>query len=529
LALGVFKVNAFGVAVDPERVAVYIRWSTDEQSEGTTLEVQRESCEHYLLAQGWKLREELIFVDEGYSGGTLERPGLDALRKAVRAGRVSCVVVFKLDRLSRSVIDTVNLVLQEWEGLAFVKSTREPVDTTTSAGKMFFYMLASYAEWERSVIKERTMSGKVKRAQQGKNPGFVAPYGYARGEKPGEWVVEPAEAAVVRRIFEEYVSGRGIHAIAAGLYASGVRPRRSARWHATTISQMLANVAYTGVLEYGRTTVAPKPVQEAIGKQRMTFDEPRYARVEGALPVIIPPEMFERAQRIHAGKAVVQGKRSLSADFLLTGIVRCACGGTLRGDTRAGRGRRYYRCCNTVASRPTPCKAGMISAPELEDAVVAEIRRAFDPVNRAAYVADWEAQTREAVQRAEADLAYVRTALATLCARRQRLDADYDAGDLPAKLYAQRVERLEEDEAQLKESERQALERLEELRQAAFDATEFDALAAKVDAWEHLSAEERKQVVRLAVASCVAFRQPGGGVPPEVSVTLWRASAGVAG
>jgi site-specific DNA recombinase len=527
LALGVFKVNAYGVTVDPERVAVYIRWSTDEQSEGTTLEVQSESCEHYLLAQGWKLREELVFVDEGYSGGSLERPGLSALRKAVKAGRVSCVVVFKLDRLSRSVIDTVNLVLQEWDGLCYVKSTREPVDTTTSAGKMFFYMLASYAEWERSVIKERTMSGKIKRAQQGKNPGFSAPYGYARGDKPGEWVVEPSEAAVVRRVFEEYVTGMGIHSIAAGLHAARIKPRRSSRWYPTTIANMLSNVAYTGVLEYGRTTVAPKALREQVGKMRIDFDEPRYARVEGALPVIISPELFERAQRVHESKAAVQGKRSLSAEFLLAGIARCTCGGTLRGDTRSEKGHRYYRCGNREASHPTPCKAGMIPAPELEAAVVEEIRKAFDPANRASFLGDWEAQTRESVERAEADLGFVRSTLASLAARRQRLDADYDAGDLPAKLYTQRIERLEEEEERLLTSEQEALERLEQLRKATFDGAEFDALATKVDAWEHLSPEEQKQVLRLAVASCTAYRSPVIGRPserpaPEVSVTIWR-------
>lgn len=509
------------MTVDPDRVAIYIRWSTDEQSEGTTLAVQRESCEHYLLAQGWKLREELIYVDDGYSGGSMERPGLDALRKAIRQGKVTCVVVFKLDRLSRSVIDTVNLVLQEWEGLCYIKSTREPVDTTTSAGKMFFYMLASYAEWERSVIRERTMSGKIKRAQQGKNPGYTAPYGYARGERPGEWVINEGEAAVVQRVFAEYVAGKGIHAIAEGLYKSGVRPRRSDRWHATTIAQMLGNVSYTGVLEYGRTAVAPRAVRESTGKSRVSFEEPRYARIEGALPVIISADLFERAQRVHASKAAVRGRRSLSSDFLLSGVVRCACGGTLRGDTRSGRGHRYYRCTNAAASRPTPCKAGMISAPLLEDAVVAEIRKAFDPAQRGAFLAAWEARAREGIERAEAEAGQVRAALAALGARRQRLDGDYDAGDLPAKLYAARVERLEEEEERLRQAEREVMERLAQLRQAGVDGAEFDTLAARVDAWVHLSAEEQKQVVRFAVASCVAYRA-GGGQPVELSVTIWR-------
>ncbi|HWI66646.1 MAG TPA: recombinase family protein, partial [Symbiobacteriaceae bacterium] len=266
----------YGLAVDPGRVAVYIRWSTDEQTEGTTLAVQREACEHYVRAQGWQFRDDLVYVDDGYSGGSLDRPGLAALRRAVQEGRVTCVVVFKLDRLSRSVLDTVSLVLQEWEGLCYIKSTREPVDTTSPAGKMFFYMLASYAEWERSVIRERTMSGKVKRAQQGKNPGGIAPYGYVRGDRPGEVVVHEGEAGVVRRIFASYAAGHGLHQIAAALNREGVKPRRSTRWFPTTVAQMLANPMYLGVREYGRTTLVPPNMRKSVGKRRVAFDEPRY-------------------------------------------------------------------------------------------------------------------------------------------------------------------------------------------------------------------------------------------------------------
>jgi site-specific DNA recombinase len=102
--------------IDPDKVAIYIRWSTDDQSDGTTLEVQQEGCKHYLLSQGWVVNEDLIFVDDGWSGGNLERPAMTRMRTLVRAGKVDCVVVFKLDRLSRSVIDMVNLVLEEWDG-----------------------------------------------------------------------------------------------------------------------------------------------------------------------------------------------------------------------------------------------------------------------------------------------------------------------------------------------------------------------------------------------------------------------------
>ncbi|HLN60111.1 MAG TPA: recombinase family protein, partial [Symbiobacteriaceae bacterium] len=111
---------ASGNDIDPRKAAIYIRWSTDDQGDGTTLEVQRRNCEMYVQSQGWHINPDLIFVDEGWSGGNLDRPGLNRLRAMVRKGAIDVVVVFKLDRLSRNVLDTVNLVLDEWEGHCYL-------------------------------------------------------------------------------------------------------------------------------------------------------------------------------------------------------------------------------------------------------------------------------------------------------------------------------------------------------------------------------------------------------------------------
>jgi site-specific DNA recombinase len=116
------------VQIDADRVAVYIRWSTEEQGEGTTLTIQTEACRFFVQSQGWRFREELVFVDDGWSGGSLDRPGLNRLRQAVAEGAVGCVVVYKLDRLSRSVPDLVRLIFEEWDGCCFVRSAREPVE-----------------------------------------------------------------------------------------------------------------------------------------------------------------------------------------------------------------------------------------------------------------------------------------------------------------------------------------------------------------------------------------------------------------
>lgn len=109
-------------------------------------------------------------------------------------------------------------------------------------------MLASYAEWERSTIRERTLSGKIKRAQQGRNPGFTPPYGYRKGAAPGEWVVDEDEAVIVRRVFREYTAGKGTNSIAKGLNADGIKPRRAASFNGMRLLRLIRNRLYLGLL-----------------------------------------------------------------------------------------------------------------------------------------------------------------------------------------------------------------------------------------------------------------------------------------
>ncbi|HWI65609.1 MAG TPA: recombinase family protein, partial [Symbiobacteriaceae bacterium] len=127
--------------VREDRVALYVRWSTDDQSEGTTLQVQLEGCRHFALSQGWTPQAELTFIDDGYSGATLDRPALRRLRDLVARGEIDCVIVFKVDRLSRNIVDAVDLVLGEWRDTCYFKSAREPIDSSTDLGRMIFSVL----------------------------------------------------------------------------------------------------------------------------------------------------------------------------------------------------------------------------------------------------------------------------------------------------------------------------------------------------------------------------------------------------
>lgn len=369
--------------VRPDAVAIYIRWSTDEQTEGTTLQTQKERCSLYLLSQGWQVNEALIFVDEGFSGGSLNRPALTRLRAAVAEGRVDCVVSYAMDRLSRSVADTVQLVQGEWAGKCVYRSASQPISTEDGnpTGQLIFNILASFAEFERALIRERTHSGLVRRARQGMYPGTrVPPFGYRRDGK-GQLAIEPDAAAVVRRIFAMAVegpAGQGPTLIARALMAEGIASPTGGNWWAHQIRAILTNPVYRGDLIYGRRRVNPAARRNPAAPRRLTGGKP-LAVVAGAVPALVDRAAWDRAQQLFADRARAQTRKGLQAKnrSLLAGIARCRCGGPLSLFYGRG-GQRYYRCSrHCLSAGGCGANPGVVRADEVEEAVAQAVRDRF--------------------------------------------------------------------------------------------------------------------------------------------------------
>ncbi|HWI65057.1 MAG TPA: recombinase family protein [Symbiobacteriaceae bacterium] len=493
------------------QVAIYIRWSTEDQGEGTTLEVQREACRAYIRSQGWELRDDLTFIDEGFSGGTLERPGLTRLRAAVQAGQAECVVVYKLDRLSRSVVDMVRLVLDEWDGRCHVKSAREPIDTLSHTGRLFFYQLMSFAEWERSVIRERTFAGKLRRAQEGKNPGITAAYGYRLGPD-GLPAVQANEARVVQLIFRLYLSGMGCTQIARHLAGLGHPSPAGRRWGSGQISRLLANPVYVGTLVYGKQTTSRG--------RKVRSERPHVVR-EGALPAIIDQATFAavqqlKAQRPGVGRAQGSG-RSLSSQSLLAGLLRCPCGHAYCGNGGAGaRAKyRYYYCAGAQAGGPEACRAGRIRQDELDGLVAAALlehvaqdqhlaHRVGAELNRAL------AEARAAAQAAERDLARA-------LEKEGRLKAMLLDGKLTAEEYRELRGDLSKQVSALRGRLEAAVVRCRDA-----EAVQVRGDLSAVTEWESLALQERKRLVRQFISQVTAFRDRTAG---SLELTIaWRFS-----
>ena len=533
-----------GKEIAPDRVAIYIRWSTDDQASGTTLEVQREGCEHYLQSQGWRVTEDLIFVDDGFSGGTLDRPAMRRLRERVRAGDVDCVVVLKIDRLSRNIVDAVELVLREWADRCYLKSAREPIDTTADLGRMIFGILAMFADFERATIRERTQTGKVRRIAEGKQMHAEPAFGYMLDPaNKGQWLEHPGESPLVRRIFRQACDGGSANAICRELNGEGVRTRAGKEWSIRGVLWVLHNRTYIGEVVYGRTSLRPmEGSSEATasvanatlagvrGKKRLvrvTHETPKVDRPTDAVPALIDRETFDLAQtrlRANQWQRKSTGSRALASPHLLVGVAECPCGSALvhkvqQGERNRLKGKEYrhYICAR---SRQGTCSLnGHIPAAAAEQMVEYHFLNLFGMKNqreerfhpRMAATADDHAST-------VASLRAVELEVRELEEDDQRLLRDARKGKIRIDDLRALRESAERDRVQLTARLQALQQRLQELdgTTVTLRAT-LQALDA-VDRWSSLSAPEQRQLLRMVLGRRVVLCKPKGKA--DISIEL---------
>ena len=209
------------------RCAIYTRVSSDQRLEQdfNSLDAQREAAEAYIKSQaheGWRLRRDR-YDDGGFSGGSMERPALSRLLADIRETRIDVVVVYKVDRLTRSLADFAKLVeLFDSQNVSFVSVTQS-FNTTSSMGRLTLNVLLSFAQFEREVTGERIRDKIAASKRKGLWMGGVVPMGYRVEDR--KLILDEEEAATVRRIFERYLALRSISKLQAELRRDGVRTR----------------------------------------------------------------------------------------------------------------------------------------------------------------------------------------------------------------------------------------------------------------------------------------------------------------
>jgi site-specific DNA recombinase len=509
-------------------VAVYIRWSTEDQGQGTTLEVQLEACRQYCDRQGWFVHDEMFFIDEGYSGGSLLRPALTRLRKLVGSGQVGTVLVYRLDRLSRNLADATNLVDKEFKNKAVVRSATEEVQPEADEGWLNYSFRAAFADYERRVIRQRTMSGRTRRAQEGRKAHGKIPFGWRQTNKPGFLEVHPEHAEVVREFFKRCVyENSGCPALSRWANALGIPSPEDNKWHQSVIRRLLQNPIYGGRIVFGQWKQFKQNAAEpGPWRQRRT----PMVDVEAdphCLPPIIERELWEMAQRaIQArGEHAVRG-RAVSNPHLLSGILYCRCGSKM-GPKTAGKTQRrivgmvYYRCYRDEEVEPCPFQSGYLEASMLEARIEAELLSHLDSDVMRLGLADrlkerehnetglLTAELRRVEQelrKLELELAYVdkqfrREEVTITEARRLRAGIDLEATQLRA--------RQDEITAQMSQDET-----------AELDHRLLVAQLDLVSKWDRLTVLEKKQVMANFIKGIEAYRPRNGG---EADVTIdWR-------
>lgn len=322
----------------------YARVSTENQIENYSIDEQTERIQAYCAAKGWALAH--TYIDRGYSGGNTDRPGLQKLLETVRKHEASAVVVYKLDRLSRSQKDTLTLIEDELlaNGTDFI-SINENFDTSSPFGRAMIGILSVFAQLEKDQITERFTMGRIGRSKAGYYHGGPTPptgYDYINGQL----IVNPAEERKIHQVFDMFASGLSINTVYQRMLAE--YPREN--WSATKVAGILRNSAYIGKVKFAGV------------------------EYDGLHQPIIKTAQFEDVQRM-LEKRSAPLKTPFRAEYLLSGLVYCQrCG------ARYSANHGYYKCYSRAKSsrrfvKDPDCKNDNWKIPDLDAYVIKSIRR----------------------------------------------------------------------------------------------------------------------------------------------------------
>lgn len=329
------------------KTGIYLRVSTEEQAkEGFSINAQKEKLTSYANINDWEIYD--FYIDDGISGKNItDRPSVKRLIEDVKSGKVNNVLIYKLDRLTRSVKDLINLIELFEEHNCSFNSVTEKLDTSNAVGRMFIKIIGIFAEFERENLAERVSFGYEQKTREGNytNTNGVNGYDYIVGS--GELVVNEVEKDIVNRIFDLYLEGTSMLKIAKKFNQEQVPTKRGGDWSQATIKSILTNPLYIGKIRYG------------VGKKNQN----KAFKVDGTQECIIDEEKFYKTQEVMKKRKHYCNKKFPSEKAYFTMTLRChKCGAKLhpKMSKQANGDKIYitYYCNNKAVGR---CKCSGIS------------------------------------------------------------------------------------------------------------------------------------------------------------------------
>ena len=472
------------------RCAIYTRKSTEEglQQEFNSLDAQREAAEAYIASQrheGWTLIPD-AYDDGGWTGANMERPALRKLIADIDAEKVDCVVVYKVDRLSRSLLDFARIMETfEKRGVSFVSVTQQ-FNTTASLGRLTLNILLSFAQFEREIIAERTRDKMSAARRKGKWVGGIPVLGYDVDPHGGRLVVNEDEARRVRAIFDLYLEHRSLMAVVREVNRRGwttkvwvTKDGREHRGHALTkndLFRLLTNVIYIGQVNH-KGTLYP-----------------------GEHPAIVDPAVWGKADDRLRHNGITGGKEVRNKyGALLCGLLHCDACGTAMVHTYTVKGSRRYRyyVCLTAQQRGwDACPSKSLAAQRVEDSIVDRIRGLGKDPRIAAETA------RKVREQAEASSRETRAELKTAEKELNRLERELVKVAAPGG-NGVRTDRLADLQDRIQTTQRRVAEmrgELDILDAEAVSQPELKHALEEFDPiWESLNSAEQTRIIRALV------------------------------
>jgi site-specific DNA recombinase len=500
--------------------AIYARVSSEQQREENTIASQTAALIEFATKHDLEVPEEWVFEDEGYSGATLERPGLERVRDLAAEGHIQVVLAYAPDRLSRKYAYQILLI----EELArhgvetlFVKAPQGD----SAEDQLLVQFQGMIAEYERAQILERSRRGKRHRAHCGEISVLSgAPYGYRyirkTDEAPGAYTVYEAEARVVQRIYEMYtVQGFSIGEITRRLNAESIPTRKlSARWERSTVWAVLRNPAYRGVACFGKTRVSTRTrVMRSQRRRGVTVpsvtvghERPREEWIEIPVPALVSEESFARAQELLQENKIRSRRRTIEPS-VVQGLVSCQkCGYAFSRTSTCTSARKihYYKCIGSDSWRklggPVCDNRRLVRQDLLDQIVWAEVIRLLeDPtliqleLDRRLAAARASDPTKKREQSLQRELIQVGKGI-------DRLLTAYQEGLLSIEQLRERMPTLRNREQMLRSELRAITEQINDRAAFLRLAETLTAFLARLRSnAQTLDVAERQRIVRLVV------------------------------
>lgn len=377
-----------------KRCAIYTRKSCEDglELEYNSLDAQYDSAEAYIRSQasnGWRVIPKR-YDDGGFSGGNVNRPALKALMRDIENGEVDVVVVYKIDRLSRSLGDFTDLSkLFERHNVSFVSVTQQ-IDTSNAAGRMMLNILMSFAQFEREMTSDRIRDKIYATRKKGLWSGGMIPFGYKTVDK--RLVPDPVTAPIVRHVFARYAESASAKLVASDLQKKfgprtfGSKKGGDTTWRMMHVYRILRNPVYKGEL-----------LHRATGEVFHGLHEP-----------LVDAALWEDCRRILDESAGLQPSAHRETVAILKGLVRCGhCGGAMAPVftvKRKGLRYSYYRCVSSTKVADSECPLRGVSGELLERQVVAQLGTILRTQEFLRLAAEGSGRTEDEVREALSDI-----------------------------------------------------------------------------------------------------------------------------